>query len=108
MIIYLFFHAQFCTVSEQLAVRKGECERTLDIPYRPVFGSSGIKAFEASLAMVLLTAKTEANVEVITFSQEYTKLDIKKDDTLDSVMKKCEDLQCSVAMDSQWRNQMTP
>ena len=64
---------------------------------RPVFGSSGIKAFEASLAMVLLTAKTEANVEVITFSQEYTKLDIKKDDTLDSVMKKCEDLQCSVA-----------
>ena len=63
---------------------------------RPVFGSSGITAFEASLAMVLLTAKTEANFEVITFSREYTKLDIKKDDTLDSVLKKCEGLQSSV------------
>jgi 60 kDa SS-A/Ro ribonucleoprotein len=64
---------------------------------RPVFESSGIKAFEASLAMVLLTAKTEANVEVITFSREYTKLVIKKDDTLDSVMKKCHDLEFAVA-----------
>ena len=64
---------------------------------RPVFGSSGIKAFEASLAMVLLTAKMETNVEVITFSREYTKLVIKKDDTLDSVMKKCHDLEFAVA-----------
>ena len=64
--------------------------------HRPVFGSSGIKAFEASLAMVLLTAKTEANFEVIPFSREYTKLDIKKDDTLDSVLKKCDGLQSSV------------
>ena len=63
---------------------------------RPVFGLSGITAFEASLAMVLLTAKTEANFEVITFSREYTKLDIKKDDTLDSALKKCDGLQSSV------------
>jgi 60 kDa SS-A/Ro ribonucleoprotein len=46
--------------------------------------------------MVLLTAKTEANFEVIPFSREYTKLDIKKDDTLDSVLKKCDGLQSSV------------
>jgi hypothetical protein len=39
--------------------------------HRPVFGSSGITAFEASFAMVLLTAKTEANFEVIPFSREY-------------------------------------
>ena len=64
--------------------------------HRPVFGSSGITAFEASFAMVLLTAKTEANFEVIPFSREYTKLDIKKDDTLDSVLKKCDGLQSSV------------
>lgn len=63
---------------------------------RPVFGPSGITAFEASLAMVLLTAQMETNFEVITFSREYTKLDIKKDDTLDSVLKKCEGLQSSV------------
>ena len=57
-----------------------------------VIGSSNITAFEASLAMVLLTARTEANCEVITFSRKYTKLDIKKDDTLDSVLKKCDGL----------------
>ena len=58
-----------------------------------VIGSSNITAFEASLAMVLLTARTEAKCEVITFSQEYTKLDIKKDDTLDSVLKKCDGIE---------------
>ena len=63
----------------------------------PVYVSSGIKALEASLAMVLLTAKTEDNFEVITFSREHTKLDIKKEDTLDSAMKKCDGLEFAVA-----------
>jgi 60 kDa SS-A/Ro ribonucleoprotein len=58
-----------------------------------VIGSSNITAFEASLAMVLLTARTEATCEVITFSRKYTNLDIKKDDTLDSVLKKCDGLE---------------
>ncbi|CAG2223602.1 SSA2 [Mytilus edulis] len=69
----------------------------------PVIGSSEIEAFEASAAMMLLTARTEENFEVIAFSKGYTKLDINRVDTLNTVLKKCSNLpfsgtDCSMPM----------
>ncbi|XP_052066124.1 RNA-binding protein RO60-like isoform X1 [Mytilus californianus] len=69
----------------------------------PVIGSSEIEAFEASAAMMLLTARTEENFEVIAFSKGYTKLDIYRGDTLKTVLKKCSNLpfsgtDCSMPM----------
>lgn len=55
----------------------------------PVIGAAAIEAFEASAAMMLLTAKTESNYEVIAFSRGHTKLQITKEDTLQTVLKKC-------------------
>lgn len=71
--------------------------------HTPVIGSAEIEAYEASAAMMLLTAKTEENFEVIAFSYGYTPLDINKEDTLDSVLKKCDYLpfsgtDCSMPM----------
>ncbi|XP_063401591.1 RNA-binding protein RO60-like [Mytilus trossulus] len=59
---------------------------------QPVIGASSIEARDASAAMMLLTAKTEKDYEVVAFSNELTRMDIRKEDTLETAIQKCSDL----------------
>lgn len=59
---------------------------------QPVIGASAIEARDASAAMMLVTAKTEKDVEVVGFSSGLTKLNITSNDTLDTAVKACSNL----------------
>lgn len=59
---------------------------------QPVIGASSIEARDASAAMMLLTAKTEKEYEVVAFSNELTKMDIRREDTLETAIEKCSNL----------------
>lgn len=54
----------------------------------PCIGSSSISCRDAAAAMMMVTARTEENYDVVAFSHELRKMDITKSDTLDSVLDK--------------------
>jgi hypothetical protein len=51
---------------------------------QPVIGASSIEARDASAAMMLLTAKTEKEFEVVAFSEGLKELNVNKEDTLET------------------------
>ena len=55
----------------------------------PVMGTPTISARDAAAAMMMVTARTEENFEVVAFSGTLTKLPIVGTDSLDVVLKKC-------------------
>ncbi|XP_061196197.1 RNA-binding protein RO60-like [Saccostrea echinata] len=58
----------------------------------PVMGTPTISARDAAAAMMMVTARTEQNYEVVAFSGGLTPLDIKASDNLDNVLDKCASL----------------
>jgi hypothetical protein len=50
---------------------------------QPVIGASSIEARDASAAMMLLTAKTEKEFEVVAFSEGLKELNVNREDTLE-------------------------
>ena len=62
---------------------------------QPVIGASSIEARDASAAMMLLTAKTEKEFEVVAFSEGLTKLNVNKEDTLETAIAECSRLDFS-------------
>ncbi|XP_048760275.2 RNA-binding protein RO60-like [Ostrea edulis] len=58
----------------------------------PVMGTPTISARDAAAAMMMVTARTEENFEVVAFSGGLTPLNIKSTDKLDNVLDKCASL----------------
>jgi 60 kDa SS-A/Ro ribonucleoprotein len=56
---------------------------------QPVIGASSIEARDASAAMMLLTAKTEKEFEVVAFSEGLKELNVNREDTLETVIAEC-------------------
>ncbi|XP_061196107.1 RNA-binding protein RO60-like [Saccostrea echinata] len=58
----------------------------------PVMGTPTISVRDAAAAMIMVTARTEENYEVVAFSDKLTPLDIKSSDNLHNVLDKCASL----------------
>lgn len=62
----------------------------------PVVGNASVTAREASAAMMMLTARVESDFEIVAFSRGLTKLNINSNDSLQSVISKCNQLYFSM------------
>ncbi|KAL4227931.1 60 kDa SS-A/Ro ribonucleoprotein [Mactra antiquata] len=58
----------------------------------PCVGSTTITCRDAAAAMMMVTARTESNYDIVAFSHKLMEMKINKDDTLPTVIKKTQDL----------------